>query len=180
MKVYRITLGFRVLITIFCLGLTIFAIYDLIKGHAATSALERTSMVLVVIFCPLMLCVFSTAKVLIDGEKIELSPRLWRPQVLSWSEVESVVTVFLERGSLRLVPKRYTGKKPLHIELFGMSIDLVRDIIAHVPPETNIYLDTRMKRKLAGQPTLFCPIIGKGHLLTKEQALSLWRHPRVG
>ncbi len=99
----------------------------------------------------------------IDEEKIELRTpiRVQRPilrrifrqgGLLQWSEVAALIGSGRE---LRLFPRRDSHKPPLDIPLFGIPLELVREVFRRVPPETKICLDTRLKRGLEGKQTWF-------------------------
>jgi hypothetical protein len=76
---------------------------------------------------------------------------------IAWNDVEllnSGYFLYPDSGWISLVPKDKTIPV-FHLGMGGMSIELAKDIIAHLPKEAKVDLYPYLKRKLQGRQTYF-------------------------
>ncbi len=104
--------------------------------------------------------IFNNIKVIIDDRKIEVVhiKFLLRTGTLYWNEITELTSEYFlypETGGINLISNLHGSKKFLRISMWGMPIELVRDIISHLPPDTKVNLYPYLKRKLEGKQTWF-------------------------
>lgn len=98
-------------------------------------------------------------KIIVSDAKIETISR-FIPRIgsLYWNEIAEVSSeyfLFPETGVINLIPKQDSGKTFLRISIWGMPIELVRDILSRLPSNTKVYLYPYLKRKAEGKQTWF-------------------------
>ena len=112
----------------------------------------------IVVFGILGILTFNKIEVIIEREKIEVHHPLRKFNPLFWNEIKEMTGfyfLFPEAGGVTLIPKTHLGKKPIHVSIWGMPIELVKDILSHLPPDTKVYLYPYLKRKVEGKQTWF-------------------------
>ena len=161
MKIYKVKSWISILITcgflfIFVIGGIIFLIYS-----KEATLLHQTIIFVAILIGIGGIYILNNSKVIIDEEKIEVTLRLGQKllrRTLLWSEIEELdsgYVLFPEGGYVSLKPKVGLFKKLIHIPLSGMPIQLVRDILSYLPPNTKVYLYPYLKRKVEGKQTWF-------------------------
>lgn len=167
MKIYKVTILTKIFIFVICVFSLNIGIIFLLYNTETTIFQQIIALFGIALFAsgPYAMCKF---KVIINDEKIEVSqiniiPFLLRQGVknltsntsIFWNEVElldSMYILFPEfLGVIILKSKTNSSEKIVKIPISGMSIELVRDIISHLPPETKVNLYSYLKRKLEGK-----------------------------
>jgi len=165
MKIYKVTNSAKILYAIFSLFIIFSAILILF---------DKQSNIILKLLTPFafILGVGGTYsmykfKVIITNEKIEtfnfnilpifLGKRIRQTiPSLTWDEIGEFDTRYVlypESPIIVLKPKLRVPKEKIEFMLFGMPIELLVDIISHLPKETKISLYTYLERKLEGKQT---------------------------
>lgn len=129
-----------------------------LKNDMAAQPIHWISAIVMIFFGILAIQSFNKLEVIVDDEKIELRIPLRKYNSLSWNEIKELTSFYIlfpEAGGITLIPEIQTGKKNVHISIWGMPIELMLDILSHLPPEARVYLYPYLKRKAEGKQTRF-------------------------
>lgn len=101
---------------------------------------------------------FNKIKVIIDDEKIEIVSVKFIPRsgALPWNEIAELRSEYFlwpEGGIISLIPNINSSNKFIRFCIWGMPIDLLKDIISHLSPNAKIELYSYLGRKLEGKQT---------------------------
>jgi len=168
---YKITTSSRIYITIFCLLISIGGFFFLIFNTSA-SLFQRLIVSLGILFFMGGSSALFTLKIGLDEQKVILfdifdmrplflGKRIQRMDLsLNWDEIGELHTTYVlfpETADVILKPKKGINKKQIGflVGVGGMPIELLKDILINLPPDTKIYLYPYLKRKLEGKQTLF-------------------------
>ena len=151
-KIYKVSISARILF----LGLSLLILTsEFIFPDVSIS--QRLLSLFLILFFMLGFFLLSKLKIIVDDDKIEFKGGV-RSNSLKWEEIgelNSLYVLFPESPIITLRPRSGISKKPIEFMLFGMTLDLLKDILSHIPSDTKVYLYTRIKRQLEGKQTLF-------------------------
>ncbi len=159
MKAYRINTIPKIFIGIIFIITFALPIIVLLLWSDRVSLVHIIASIILIIMSSGGFIIFNNLKVIIDNEKIEIhNPLVRRDRILFWNEVgEATSSYFLfpETGGFILVPKVGIDKKKIYISMWGMHLELFKDILSHLPHDAKVYLYPYLKRKLEGKQTWF-------------------------
>lgn len=157
MKVYRVNLRAKILSII--TGLLIIFSIILIIFDANAPILLKLMVPFMVFFTIVGWYSFTKMKIIIDDTKIKIHMPWKKDKEFFWNEVEEIGSYYILFpefvGFIAFKPKSNLQRKSLEIAIGGMPVELVRDILSHLPPDTKIYLYPYLKRKVEGKQIWF-------------------------
>lgn len=193
MKVYKVSLSARIFFGFFSLLIILLGLFFFIYNKEI-NFLERAISILTIIICICGFLALNKIKIGISDDNIELfnfdvlAILLGKGTAqitlsLNWDEIEELYAHYVlypESPIIVLKPKLGIPKKRIEFMMFGMPIELLMDILSHLPQETKVSLYTYLKRKLEGKQTWFFTkqewqevdvkqIKGKPHVFSKYQ-----------
>jgi len=167
MKDYKINILSKIYIISLCVFISLMCILYLLYNTRA-SFFERILIFFGILFFnvgfPLL-----TQKASTDKEKLLFSNSVSisslftnrdNHSIIYWNEIGEVNAsyfLFAETANVILKPKVGIKKKPIGflVGFCGLPLDLLRDILAHLPPDAKVNLYPYLKRKLEGKQTWF-------------------------
>jgi len=129
-----------------------------LKNDTTAQPIHWISAILMIFFGILAIQSFNKLEIIVDDEKIEVRIPLRKYNSLSWNEIKELTSFYLlfpEAGGITLISRIQTGKKNVHISIWGMPIQLMLDILSHLPPDAGVYLYPYLKRKVERKQTWF-------------------------
>lgn len=122
-----------------------------------------------IIICVGALYALLRTKIIIDDNKIEVQTgdifSIFRGKrtgntnaLLNWDEIEKLDSHYIlypESPIITLIPREGMQKEKIELIMFGMSIQLLADIITYLPKGTKVNLYSHLRRKLEGKQTWF-------------------------
>lgn len=154
MKTYKLRLSAKIFLTVICLFSIAIGI-DVLSDKSSPFLLRLLSSPLIV-FSILGIYVFNKYKIIIDEDKIKVTP-LFLPNTgtLLWQDVSKLTSfyfLFPETGMIHLIPKLGSGERMVRVLIGGLPIEAIRDILSCLPQDTKIYLYPYLKKMLERKP----------------------------
>lgn len=162
-RIYKVCKSVKIFVTCFFILMAVLGILFL-KYSGQVSFLQRLIALIGIIFFIISILAILKIKVTIDNNQIEVRKvdiiKLfnWRigesgviVQNFLWSEISELTATYIlfpENPIIILKPKVGINKKNIEFILFGISLDLFRDILSYLPSDTKIYLYPYLKKML--------------------------------
>lgn len=150
-KVYKTSISARIIFVAFSLLIIIF---ELIFPEKEIP--QRLISLFLIVFFMLGAFLLSKIRIIINEDGIMFGGQ--KTNYLKWNEIgelNSIYVLFPESPIITLKPRKGLAKKPIEFMMFGMTLELLKDIISHLSPDAKIHLYTRLKRQLEGKQVWF-------------------------
>ena len=95
-------------------------------------------------------------KININDEEIVTYLPFKGSKTLRWDEIERAdgfYFLYPDAGGISLIP--FNSRKAIHITIYAIPIEMIKDILSHLPHGTTINLYPYLRRKVEGKQTWF-------------------------
>ena len=166
--IYRIEKKIRLLFFLVTIIIVLFGIY-LIIFESGLSIFHRIICYLTILFFGISYYLISKVKFVINNESMECYKTdikslmkgiiQERKQFIYWNDIKEMNTYYLLypelMGFICFKLQSNFGQKEVEIPIGGMPLEMIKDILSHLPHGTTINLYPYLRRKVEGKQTWF-------------------------